>query len=121
MAHPFALSMTRPHEALGLPQPLGRRLPQGIVAWNIAISVASVIVVLAYIVMVNATASKGYALRTSEKRMTALKTETEILQNALVAASSMHHLQEQASALGLVVSEGVTYVSPGSKSYAFAK
>jgi hypothetical protein len=113
--------MTRPHEILGLPQPLGRRLPQGIVAWNIVISVASLIVVIAYIVMVNTTASKGYALRTSEKRMAGLKMETEILQTALISASSMHHLQEQAGALGLVPIENVAYVTPGASSYALAK
>lgn len=121
MTHPYALSMTRPHEALGLPQPLGRRLPQGIVAWNIAISVASILVILAYIVMVNATASKGYSLRSSEKRVEALKTDTEILQSSLVSVSSMRHLQDQAGALGLVATDGVTYVNPGSGSYALAK
>jgi len=121
MAHLYALSMTRPHETLGLPQPFGRRLPQGMTAWNMTISVATILSIAAYIVIVNTSAAKGYSLRKAEQNVEALKTETTILQNTMVTLSSMRQLSDSASAMGLIPTDRVEYVTPAAASYALAK
>jgi len=113
--------MTRPHEALGLPQPIGRRLPQGIVAWNLAVAVATLVFVCAYVVQVNAAAAKGYALRDVQKQVDTLKMDSIQLQDKIASDSSFQALSTRASALGFVPIERLSFVNATGKAYAMAR
>ncbi len=121
MSRAFAISMVRPHETLCLPQPLGRRLPQGIWAWNAAFLVGTVIMSLLYVVQVNTSTSKGYALRTVEKHVESLKTEAQMLQDKTIGLSSLKNLSDRASQLGFSQTNEIVYVNPTAKAYAMAK
>ncbi|MFZ2804272.1 MAG: hypothetical protein WA001_03540 [Patescibacteria group bacterium] len=113
--------MTRPREALGLRQPLGRRLPQGIVAWNIAVAAATLVFVCAYVVQVNTAAAKGYALRTVQTQVDGLNTDTLTLQDQIASQSSLSALATRATALGFAPVNHLSFVNPIHSSYAMAR
>ncbi|MCC7357325.1 hypothetical protein IT408_02345 [Candidatus Uhrbacteria bacterium] len=117
----FAIGMMRPHETLGIPQPLGRRLPQGIWAWNLTILVATLCLSTLYVFQVNAFASKGYELRNIEHHVESLKTEAMALQDKMTTLTTLQAVSERASALGFIQSDNVIYLNPAAKSYAVAK
>lgn len=121
MPHVFALGMTRPHEALGLPQPIGRRLPQGIVAWNLLFLVLTLVFGCMYIVQVNRATAKGYALRAVEKRVESLQTEQVLLQDKIANVSSLQSLTTKAAELGFHPAEGLEFVNIVGSSYALAR
>jgi hypothetical protein len=112
--------MTHPHEALGIPQPLGRKLPQGVVAWNIFIAVASLVLGVGYIVQVNMASAKGYALQTVQRHVEALNTDTTVLQGKVATLSSIQAMNDRATQLGFVPVDHLEYLSPTGKSYALA-
>jgi len=120
MPSAFAISMTRPHETLGLRQPLGRHLPDGLAAWNIFLFALLIVFGAVYILQVNVAASKGYALRTAEKRIAALHTATMMLQDTIVTKSSMQELRTHATELGLAPADSVEFMNPAASSYALA-
>lgn len=121
MPNAFAISLKNPHMTLGLPQPLGRRLPQGIVALNVAMICVTLVLIGFYVVRVNAATAKGYALRDVERKVDGLKTESLILQDKIATLSSMQNLSSQATALGYVPVERLEFVRPAANSYAMAK
>ena len=121
MSHAFVISMTRPHEALGLRQPVGRRLPQGLAGWNLALFAVSLLLVGAYIVQVNSAAAKAYQLRDMQSHVDELRTEATILQNQYVAETSLRAISEKASQLGFVPVDSIQYVNPSAGSYAMAR
>jgi hypothetical protein len=121
MSRAFAISMTRPHETLGLPQPLGRRLPQGVWAWNLTVLLLSIALGIMYIFQVNAATAKSYHLRDEERRVEALKTETMVLQDKIVTLSSLEAVSTRASQLGFAPVDNLQFVNPASKSYAMAR
>jgi len=113
--------MMRPHESLGLPQPVGRRLPQGMSGWNLILAVLSCACVCLYIVEVNGAASKSYQLRDAQRRVDTLNTEATILQNSYVAQTSLHAISTKAQALGFVPVDSIQYMNPNSQAYALAR
>lgn len=121
MSHEFAMTMKQPHIALGLRQPIGRRLPQGVLAWNVGLLTLSIAMGCFYIVQVSFSMSKGYALRDVEKRVDGLKTETMTLQDKVATLSSMQALNARATELGFVPVDQVEYVTPSPAAVAVAK
>ena len=121
MSHAYAMSMTKPHESLGLPQPIGRRLPRGLTAWNLLIATATLVSGVAYIILVNNATTKGYSLRTLDRRVEVLKNETMTLQDKIAKLSSMQAISERASQFGFVPVEKLEFVDPAHTSYAMAK
>ncbi len=113
--------MIRPHEALGLPQPIGRKLPRGLVAWNLAIAALTIACSVVYVIVVNAAASKGYDLSKAESRVDSLNIDAMALQNKAAAMSSIQQLTGEASQLGFVAVDKVEYVNPAQKNYALAR
>ncbi len=113
--------MTRPHEALGLPQPWARKLPQGLSALNAVLALITVACGLAYIVLVNTATTKGYTLAQAQQRLDSLKTDTLTLQNKAETMTSMQQLTSNAAALGFVPVDKVQFVNPARKNYALAK
>jgi len=121
MGYTYAISMTRPHEALGLPQPVGRRLPQGLSGWNLALTVMSILLVGMYIVEVNAAAARSYRLRDAQQNVESLQTDATILQNQYVAQTSLRAIGDKAQVLGFVPADKIEFVNPNKASYAMAK
>lgn len=121
MSRALALAMTRPHERLGLPVPLGRRLPQGVVGWNIMVASLTVVLSFVYIVQVNRAASQGFNLRDMEKKVEALQTDVMSLEDKVATLSSVKSLSDHASQLGFVSVDRLEFVNPASRSYAMAR
>lgn len=121
MSRAFAISMTRPHEQLGLPQPFGRRLPDALVLWNVLIAIVTLFSVAGYIVQVNRAASQGFSLREQERSVEGLRIDVMALEDRAAKLSSIEALNERALALGLVAVDQFEFVNPASKSYALAK
>jgi hypothetical protein len=121
MSRTLALAMTRPHERFGLPQPLGRRLPQGIVGWNVLIAVCSVACIVAYVFQVNLASSRSFALRDVERQIDTLKVDVMSLEDKVATLSSMQNMTQRAEQLGFVPIEHQEFVNPAAKSYAFAR
>ncbi len=117
----FAIGMMRPHETLGIPQPLGRRLPQGIWAWNLVLVAGTILLSSFYVFQVNASASKGYDLRDVERRVETLKTEAMALQDKMTTLTTLQAVSERAAVLGFVQPDHIVYVNPAAKSYAVAR
>jgi hypothetical protein len=121
MVFSHAISMVRPHEALGLRQPLGRRLLQGTQAWNFALSLVVVFLIGVYVVEVNGAATKSYRLRDIERRVETLNAETLMLQNRYIAQTSLKAISDKASVYGLVPIDTIQYIQPNPSGYAMAK
>ncbi|MEO5927493.1 MAG: hypothetical protein ABIO72_02205 [Patescibacteria group bacterium] len=113
--------MTRPHERLGLPQPLGRRLPQGIVGWNLLVAGLSVAFIAAYIFQVNLASSRSFQLRDMERKVESLKTDVTAMEDKTATLSSVQAMTERATQLGFVPVENQEFVNPAAGSYAMAR
>ncbi|MBU1033156.1 MAG: hypothetical protein ABH820_02605 [Patescibacteria group bacterium] len=112
--------MTRPHEKLGLKQPLGRRLPKGLVVWNVLLAGFTLAFLVTYIVQVNRAATMSFGLRDVEKKVEVLNTEVMAMEDKVATLSSMQALSDRAVALGFVTVDNLEFVNPASKSYAMA-
>lgn len=121
MSRTLALAMTRPHERLGLPQPLGRRLPQGIAGWNMLVAGLSLAFMAAYVFQVNMASSRSFQLRDVEHKVESLKTDVTAMEDRVATLSSVQAMTERASQLGFVPVEHQEFVNPAAGSYAFAK
>lgn len=121
MPNAFAISMTRPRDTLGIPRTLGQRIPHGIEAWNIVLATLTIGIGLAYVIQVSTAATKSYELRRAETRVESLKTEAMMLQDKIVALSSMQNLNTQAAEIGFVPVDRIQYVNPVGQSYALAR
>ncbi len=117
----FATSLTKPHEAFGFAKPIGRRLPQGIVAWNIGLLSLTVVCCVAYVVQVNLASAKNYALRDMQTKIDGLKTETMNMQDKIVTLSSMQSLNARAEQLGFAPIDKLEFVNPAAKTTALAR
>lgn len=121
MSHAFAISLTRPHDAYGLPKSIGRRMPRGIVAWNIALVAMTVCVSIVYVVQVNLASAKSYTLREKQQKVEAVKSELMIMQDKLVTLSSMQSLNARAEQLGFAPIDRLEFLNPAAKMTAMAR
>ncbi len=121
MSRTFAIAMTRPHERLQLPLPIGRRLPQGIVGWNMVVAVTMMACIGLYIIQVNQAASRGFHLRDVEKNVDSLTTQVRALEDQVATLSSVQSMTTRAEQLGFVTVDRLEFANPASRSYAFAK
>ncbi len=113
--------MTRPHERLGLPLPLGRRLPQGVVGWNILVVSVTLALAVLYVVQVNRAASRGFSLQETQNKVEALQTDVMSLQEKVATLSSVQSLTDRATQLGFVTIDHQDFVNPAAHSYAMAR
>lgn len=88
---------------------------------NITTLVLLVIVFLAYIVQVNSTASKGYAIRDLETKIHQLSINNQQLQSETQQAQSLQNITHAVKMIGMVKAEQPVYVNPQGGSVAFAK
>ena len=121
MSRSFALAMTRPHERLGIPMPLGRRLPHGLIGWNMLIAGLTFVLVIGYIVQVNRASARGFTIRDYEKKVETLRTDVMRFEDTIATLSSVQALTGRANTQGFVAVDRLEYVNPASKAYALAK
>lgn len=121
MPNAYALTMTRPHEALGLPQPFGRRLPQGLVAWNLCALCVTLLLGFLYVLQVNTATSKGYALRTVQTRVDGLTTENLTLQDKIATLASLQSVSARATELGFQPVDRLEFLDVAKPSVAMAR
>lgn len=65
---------------------------------------------LAYVALINGNTLKAYAIRDSEKRLTALKTINEKMELDLAELRSVDHIKTAAAHLGLVATDKIEYI-----------
>lgn len=121
MSRTLALAMTRPHEHLGLPKPIGRRLPHGLFGWNMLLAVVTVSCAIAYVVQVNRASARGFQLRDAETRVEGLRRDVTSLEDRVAMLSSYQAMTERATAMGFVAVDHVEFVNPAGHSFALAK
>lgn len=121
MSRTYAIAMTRPHERFQIPLPLGRRLPQGVVGWNMLIAAVSIALACGYVVQVNRAAARGFNLREAEKKIEHLQIEVTSLNDTVATLSSLQSLSERATQLGFVPIDRLEFANPAAKSYAMAR
>ncbi len=80
-----------------------------------------VIVGMTYIITVNNTASKGYAIRDLEMNIHQLSIANQELQSKTQEAKSLQNITHAVKMIGMVKVEQPTYVDAKAPTYAFAK
>ena len=115
MSRSFAISLKRPHEQLGLPMPIARRLADvhnG--TWMTGMIIALIACVGLYIYQVNVAASKSFELRQLEKQVERLQDTVASLEYKVTELKSIHSLEERIQGMGYVPLANVRYldVSP---------
>ena len=103
--------MTRPHEALGFHAPIGRRLPSGLVAWNLLILSSTVLFAFVYVIRVNTTSASSFRVQEAERHIEELKTVTMSMQDKLSSLSSLQELATKAGGNGYVPVDHLEFVT----------
>lgn len=118
----YVLTMTKPHETLGIPMPFGRRLAQhASVAWYLIIWAMIFGLVLTYIGFITTSAARGFQLRDAEARMERLQSEARMLEVETAQASSIAEMADRAQEMGFVAVNQIQTVDAHGHSYAFAR
>jgi len=88
---------------------------------NIATFALLVLLSFVYIIQVNNTASKGYAIRDIENRIHELTLSNQTMELALRDAQSLNNISRTVKMIGLVQENNPTYVDATGATYAFNK
>jgi hypothetical protein len=122
MTHAFTCTLQRPHETLGLPLSVGRRLSRfRYPAW-FSVMMGFVLVCLGlYIYQINAAAAQGFALRNLEKQLDHLRVTVTDLENQSAKLQTLQHLQARMAEAGYVAVDRVEYVEAAKEGYALAR
>ncbi len=122
MYRAYALTMTKPHETLGLPQPLRCQIAQhASVAWYVLMWAMICGLLLTYIGFITTSAARGFQLRDAEYRLERLQSEARALEMEVAQVSSIHAMSTRASDLGFVAVNRIESVNVAGHSYAFAR
>jgi hypothetical protein len=122
MYRAYALTMTRPHEKLGIPQSASRQLAlHAPAAWTAFLGVIAVAVVVTYIATIAMSSARGFQLRDAQNRMDRLQSEARQLETDVARASSVGSLANRASGLGFVAVDRIATVNAAGHSYALAR
>lgn len=121
MSRAFALSLKRPHEQLGLPMPVGRRLGEWGKTSSVAVVIGlTVLLASAYIYQVNRSATRSFELRALEKREAQLREQVASLENATIEMQSIHVLEERTRGLGYIPVSQIEMLNEADGQYALA-
>ena len=88
---------------------------------NITTLAVLVTVCLAYVVQVNGTASKGYAIRDLETKIHQLAVSNQQLETETQEAQSLQNITHAVKMIGMVKAEQPVYLDASGASYAFAR
>jgi hypothetical protein len=118
----YALTMTKPHEKMGLPVPLIRQLTQHVpIFWTLLAWVMIVGCMLTYAGLITASSARGFQLRDAENRLDRLQSQARSLEMDVARASSIGTLADRAQSMGFVAVSNVEVINTAAGSYAFAK
>ncbi len=122
MNRAFVMTMKRPHETLGIPVPVGRKLGEmGKSTWIAFMVCLTLAAGGLYIYQVNAAASKGFTVRKLEQQAQHLQDEVMALQDQSVKEQALDVLQEKVKSMGYVSVDHMDFVDVAGGSYALAK
>lgn len=118
----YALTMTKPHEKMGLPVPFIRQLTQHVpLFWGLLIWTMIVGSLLTYAGLITATSARGFQLRDAENRLERLQSQARSLEMDVARASSIDTLATRSKAMGFVATSNVEAINTAGGSYAFAR
>lgn len=105
------MSLKRPHETLGIPVPVGRRITSlGKNSWLVAIGCAIALSAGMYMYQINAAAKQGFTLRILQKTEGHLRDQVAELEDLSAKSQTIHTLKERVQTLGYVEAHDVVYV-----------
>ncbi len=105
--------MKRPHETLGLPMPVGRRLGEhGKLFWLAFFAIGIGLSAGVYIFQVNMSASKAYALRSLEKQADRLEEAVSALESRVAELQTLKALEARIEGKGFVPVGEVEFIQP---------
>ncbi len=117
----YALTMTKPHERLGMAQPFVRQLAQNTpLLWEALIWTMIFGFALTYIGFITASSARGFQLRDAEQRLERLQSEARALEMDVARVSSIDAMANRAEDLGFVAVKQIDAVDV-SHSYALAR
>lgn len=90
-------------------------------ALNVATTCCVLLFAAAYIVQVNGSVAKGYAIREVEDHIKALTLANQKMEVTVREAQSLENVARNVKMLGLVTSESPSYVNAGAASVALAQ
>lgn len=90
-------------------------------ALNVATTCCVVLFAAAYIVQVNGSVAKGYAIREVEDRIKSLTLANQKMEVTVREAQSLENVARNVKMLGMVASESPSYVNAGASSVALAQ
>ncbi|MFA5129425.1 MAG: hypothetical protein WC477_00730 [Patescibacteria group bacterium] len=118
----YALTMTKPHETLGLEQPFIRQITKDSSVARFALLWALIFGLgLTYIGFVTASSAQSFQLRDAQQRVDKLQSQSRALEMQVAQAGSIDSLSKRAQGLGYVAVTGVQTISAPGHSYAFAR
>lgn len=118
----YALTMTKPHEKMGLPVPFIRQLTQQApLFWTLLIWTMIVGSLLTYAGLITASSARGFQLRDAENRLERLQSQARSLEMDVARASSIDTLATRAKDMGFVAVSNVESINTAGGSYAFAR
>ena len=122
MNRAFIQTLRSPHEQFGIPMPIGRRLGDvGRGTWLALMFVLTLGFVGVYVYEVNVSATKGYVMRTLDKKMERLQESVKSLENQTAQQRSIQSIQERLQGENYVPVDKMEYVAPLRDAYAMAK
>jgi len=122
MSHAHALTLKRPHIALNLPLPIGRRLGTlGKGTWVALMAILTLVCSGAYVYQVNLGATKSYQLRNLETQRDRLQETVSSLETKIAEMRSMKTMQERIQGLGYIPIETPQFLDTARNAYALAK
>lgn len=118
----YALTMTKPHEKMGLPVPFIRQLTRHVpFFWTLMVWVMIVGCLLTYAGLITASSARGFQLRDAENRMERLQSQARSLEMDVARASSINTMATRAKNMGFVAVSNAESVNVAGGSYAFAR
>ncbi|GEM_PF-631603 len=118
MSRLYALAMTRPHARFGFKGPIGRQIPQGIVAWSLVSCVVWLALAGLYVTQVTQAAPRSDRLQTLERQVEQLQRDINEQEDAVARSESLQKMTNRAQELGLVPMDKPQFVSPAAYAYA---
>lgn len=111
MSRSFAISLTSPHAALGLPVSKGKKLELAAKKTWIAIMIGlTVFFIGTYLYQVNRAASKSFVLTSLEKDMERLEVTVADLENASAEMQALANVEERLRDMGYVSVDRMEFV-----------
>lgn len=118
----YVLTMTKPHEKLGFPQPVSRQIAQHTsIAWYVLIWIMLFGLALTYIGFITTGAARGFQLRDAEHRLETLRSQARALEMDVAKVSSIAAMSARADEMGFVAVERIDTLNAAGNSYALVR